>query len=99
MNFKRRTERILRECQNNKIAEAINAGRRRNRNIKTLKSAVGTMLQPADFTNFMGTYHDQEQYIIQLVEFSPPANLLEDMRIKIRSSAMGKRDRTEYIMK
>lgn len=71
-------ERILIECQNNQITEAINVDRKRNKIIKTLKSGVGTMLKTKDFTKFMGTYHDQQQDIIQLVEFSLPVNLLEE---------------------
>lgn len=48
------------------------------------------MLQPSKFTDFMGSYHNQDQYVIQLVGFSPPDDFMVYIREKIFISARNK---------
>lgn len=60
-------------------------------------SAVGNMLKPADFTRFMGVFHNQNQEVIQLRKFTPPDDLIEDLRNTICRSARHKAAGTDRL--
>lgn len=72
--FERKTEEKLRKCPNDVIAEALRKDKRRREGIKEAQNN-GRTLNPADFTAFMATYHDQQQEEIKLAKFRVPAQI------------------------
>lgn len=60
MQFEERTERRLNQGPNSAIAGAIQKDRKRVEEIRKNLNK-GMVLNPADFTDFMVTHHDQKQ--------------------------------------
>lgn len=93
-SFHRRVERMLKESPNTRRAEEIATDGKRARNMKAIIAATDTTLQPAEFNQFMAIYHNQEQEVLKMEEFTPPVNLKEVIRNRIIQSA---RNQTEGI--
>lgn len=82
---------MLKQSPNSRIAKAIAADRKRTRKMKAINAVTGTMLQPAEFNRFLGTYHNKEQEVVEMEEFTPPpADLKEVIRSRIIQSEKNK---------
>lgn len=59
--FSKRTENQLKKGENNRVANAIRSDAKRREEKEKEPKARGEPLNPAEFTNFMGTHHDHCQ--------------------------------------
>lgn len=71
--FTRRTEALLEKCPNNNIAEAMKKDKRRRENMNKAQTISKESLNPAAFTDFIGSYYNQDQAEVQLKPFDLPA--------------------------
>lgn len=67
--FSKRKQERLRKGGNNAVVEAIWTDDRRRRQREREKAARDDSLNPGDFTEFMGSHHDQNQQMIELENF------------------------------
>lgn len=59
--FAQITEERLNKGEHDAVTEAIRTGARKRRNREREQTSKGDPLNTADFTEFMGTHHDQRQ--------------------------------------
>lgn len=80
--FTTRTEALLERYPNSRVAEVINKDRRKREELDGLQSKSGELLNPEDFTEFIGNFQDQNQVEIPLTEFSVPDRMKEDSELE-----------------
>lgn len=68
--LKSRTEALLRKGSGNAMAEAIRRERKRREEQQKESALNSSELNPTEFTEFMGTFHDQNQKILDLEQFT-----------------------------
>lgn len=82
--FNKRTEEKLRSTESyNKMTEAIKKDKRPRNAKDKAKNAKGESLEPAEFTKFMGNFHDQNQETIECHSFSVPDDMIMDVSLSI----------------
>lgn len=62
------------------MSEAIKKERRRREQRMRKIKYNGKELNPADFTELMGSYHDQNQPLVQMSRFKVEENFIEDIK-------------------
>lgn len=72
------------------VGGAIKTDARRRWERKREQTARGDPLNTADFTAFMGSYHDQEQELVELQQFDIPEDLASDIERSIKRSKHNK---------
>lgn len=84
-SFCRRTGEILSSTdKNNVLAEAIKNDRKRRYERDKAQRTTGDTLDHAEFTRFMGTFHDQNQNTVTMTRFRVPEDMKDSLRRSIR---------------
>lgn len=89
-SFERKTEARIRKGDNDLVAGAIKTDARRRKEREKEQTAQSDPINPADFTTFMGSYHDQEQELVELQPFVTPEDLANDIERSIKKSRHNK---------
>lgn len=89
-SFEKETERKLSECPNSLISEAIAKDKSRRDSLQNRGMGAREKLNPASFTEFMASYHDQNQEVIELEGFEVPDNFKHALSRSIRKSKSNK---------
>lgn len=88
--FNQRTTELLKKGPGSRMAEAIKRDRRRREERQKDRTLNDRELNPADFTKIMGSYHDQDQVIVDLRHFSVEEDWVQDIEQSIRRSKNNK---------
>lgn len=78
--FTRRTEALLKKCPKKILAEEIKRDKRGRENMNKAEAISEEALYFAEFTEFMGSYYNQDQAEIQLNPFASPRGCKEKFR-------------------
>lgn len=74
---------MLRQAPNREIALEIKRDLKRAKSLKEASKTNKGALNPADFTKFMGSHHDQNQEVIELAYFLPLDLMKNEIEIVI----------------
>lgn len=90
-SFAKRTEENLRSTNNNNVvAKALKKDKRRRDEREKAQRTKEDTLDPASFTLFMGTYHDQDKPTVPIHKFTVPEDMKDGIRRSIRRAKRNK---------
>lgn len=82
--LQRRTEELLEKRQGNRLADAVGMDKKWSEEREKESTYNNKGIDPAEVTKFTGTFHDQEQTVVGMKEFTVEEKWLEDIEQGVR---------------